>query len=367
MAGLDPTHLKAFLPAITDITARLKARWTRAAQDGREIDLLADLMRYTVDVTTGLAFGRSLDTLGQDEGGEVIQQHLNAIFPAMLRRTMAPFDMEHWLPPRAIRRHVAALQAAVQGFIRDSRERLRQQPQLAQRPQNLLQAMVLACDRDDAQVRLTDEELSGNVLTMLVAGEDTTANTLGWLIWLLHGHPAQWARARAEVEAAVGPSGLVQSLEQLAALDFVEACTHEAMRLKPVAPLIFLYAQQDAVVGDVAVPRGAFVACLMRPAGLLEQQFVAPQAFDPARWMAGGHAAQEGGVLSAKRTVMPFGGGPRVCPGRYLALAEIKMVMAMLLAGFDIRAMTTPAGGPHEKMSFVMSPEGLSVRLALRA
>ena len=72
-------------------------------------------------------------------------------------------------------------------------------------------------------------------------------------------------------------------------------------------------------------------------------------------------------MMGAKRVVMPFGGGPRVCPGRYLALAEIKMVMATLLANFDIAQMRTPEGGPAEYMSLTMSPVGLSVHLSPRA
>jgi cytochrome P450 len=364
MAGLDPAHLKAFLPSIAEVTGKLRARWIASGREDHAIDLLADLMRYTVDVTTCLAFGRNLNTLEQGDL-DVIQQHLNVIFPAVSRRTFAPVDIEHWLPRPALRRHAAALQKAVQGFIREARQQLERKPELAQRPENLLQALVAACDSEGDRARLGDEELSGNVLTMLLAGEDTTANTLGWLIWLLHNHPAEWERARSEVDAVVGAGSIPQSTEQLSRLDFVEACANEAMRLKPVAPLNILHAVQDVVVGDVAVPRGTFVACIMRPAGMDAGRFDDPQAFRPSRWMKGGHAEGEG-MMGAKRVVMPFGGGPRVCPGRYLALAEIKMVMAMLLANFDVARMEAPEGGPAERLSLTMSPVGLALRLAPR-
>ena len=364
MAGLDPAHLKAFLPSITDVTAKLRSRWIKEGRESHDIDLLADLMRYTVDVTTCLAFGRNLNTLEQGDL-DAIQQHLNVIFPTLMRRILAPIDVEHWFPKRAIRHHVDSLQKAVQGFIREERQRLERQPERVQRPENLLQALIVACDSDDERTKLSDEDLSGNVLTMLLAGEDTTANTLGWLVWLLHTHPDEWARAREEVDAIVGAGAIPESIDQLSQFDFLEACANEAMRLKPVAPMNILHATRDVVVGDVSVPKGTFVACIMRPAGMEGSSFKDPQAFRPSRWMKGGHAEGEG-MMSAKRVVMPFGGGPRVCPGRYLALAEIKMVMSMLLSNFEITTMKTPEGGPGERMSLTMSPVGLALQLGPR-
>ncbi len=71
-------------------------------------------------------------------------------------------------------------------------------------------------------------------------------------------------------------------------------------------------------------------------------------------------------MFSAKRVVMPFGAGPRVCPGRYLALAEIKMVMAMLLANFSIDSVTAAGGEPRERLTLVMQPEGLRMKLSAR-
>lgn len=362
MAGLDPSHLKAYLTSIVAVTESLRDRWLVAAREGREIDLLADLMRYTVDVTTSLAFGLNMDTLRQES--ESIQQHLNVVFPTLFRRVLAPVDVERWLPRRELKGHVDALRKAVQGFIAQARQQLRDQPELAARPRNLLQALVTACDTDG---KLSDGDLAGNVLTMLLAGEDTTANTLGWLTWLLHGNPQEWATARAEVDAAIGAGRIPGSLEQLASLDFVEAAANEALRLKPVAPMMIFLAGQDAVVGDVALPKGAFVICVMRPAGLDAARFEEPQAFLPQRWLHGDEGGGAAGMLNAKRVVMPFGAGPRVCPGRYLALAEIKMVMAMLLANFDIAELSAPAGGPAERLSLTMSPTGLKVRLVPRA
>jgi len=98
--------------------------------------------------------------------------------------------------------------------------------------------------------------------------------------------------------------------------------------------------------------------CLMRAGATDERRFPDAQAFDPARWLSGTSAS------SPKRVAMPFGAGPRLCPGRYLALLEMKMVMAMLLAEFDIEAVT---GDAREQLAFTMAPVGLKLKLRARS
>ena len=89
MAGLDPAHVKSYFPTLVRVTERFAARWQRAAAAGAPIDLQADLMRYTVDVTSGLAFGIDINTIEAHD--DVIQRHLDKIFPALFRRLMSPF------------------------------------------------------------------------------------------------------------------------------------------------------------------------------------------------------------------------------------------------------------------------------------
>jgi cytochrome P450 len=366
LGSFDPTHIKAFFPTLAGVTGRLARRWTRAAQSGATIDLQADLMRYTVDVTAALAFGEDINTLESNE--DVIQVHLNHVLPALVRRSLAPFDTWKYFPTREdrqLQQHLKAIHASVQSFIAGTRRKLEEQPQLREKPVNLIQAMIAARDRETGGLR--DEDVSGNVLTMLLAGEDTTANTLAWLIWLLHRHPDALQRAAAEARSVLGGAVCPAGPEQLWRLDWIEACANEAMRLKPVAPLIFNEALRATLVEGVRVERGDIVVCLMRAGSLQETNFAQAQAFRPERWLAGEGAAAHS-LASAKRVVMPFGAGPRMCPGRYLALAEIKMAAAMLLANFELQSVATPGvDEPREEIALTMYPVGLQMRLALPA
>ena len=363
LAGLDPSHIKAFFPTLIQVTERFAKRWAGAAKRGEAIDLQADLMRYTVDVTAALAFGEDINTI-EAEDQQTIQSHLNQVLPALFQRVFSPFPTWKYFPSgadKALPGHLRAIHEAVKGFIAKTARKLEEQPELRERPANLIQAMMAARDREGSGI--TDTDVSGNVLTMLLAGEDTTANTLAWLIWLLHRNPDARRRAaeeaRAVLQGAICPSGV----PQLGELDFIEACAYEAMRLKPVAPLIVNEAIKASVVAGIEVPARSLIICLMRPGGLDQRNFPQPEMFDPARWIGGSGAAAHS-LSSSKRVVMPFGAGPRICPGRYLALAEMKMVMAMLLAHFEIDDVSTANGAdPLERISLTMYPVGLSMRL----
>jgi cytochrome P450 len=360
MSGLDPGRVRTYFPSLRKVTERLRKRWLEAARAGRTLDLSAELMRYTVDTVAGLAFGSDINTLESD--GVVIQQHLDRIFPALYRRIMAPLPYWRWIKlpaDRALDASVREVKREIAGFIAQARERLRSDPKRRAEPPNLLESMIVAAE--DGSSGIDDDLVAANVLTMLLAGEDTTAHTLGWLLHLLHRHPGALARARDEARRVAAP-GAELTPELLAQLDHVEACIHETMRLKPVAPFVVLEALREARIDDLQVPPGTLVWCAMRHDGLQSAHFDAPATFEPERWLGGESVSQ------AKRVTMPFGAGPRICPGRYLALTEMKMLLAMLFVHFEIDAVDTPDGRvAPERMSFTMVPVGLRMRLRERA
>ncbi len=362
MAGFDPTHVRDYLPSLARVTERLHARWARAASRGEDIPLQPDLMRFTVDAIAGLAFGAEVKTLESDE--EVIQQHLDKMFPALFGRVMSALPYWRWWRRPADRRleqAVVEVKKAIEVFMAQARARLAADPALRSRPRNLLEAMLVASEAEGSGV--DDTDVAGNVLTMLLAGEDTTSNTLAWMLYLLARHPATLERAVREVAAAWPDFQLDH--ERLDRLDFIEACAHETMRLKPVAPFIGLQLLRDTVVADIAMPQGTIIWGVMRHDGLDDRHFPDAAAFRPERWLAEGDPAQA--ASAAKRVSMPFGAGPRVCPGRYLALLEMKMCMAMLLSRFEVQSVAAADGrDAREQLQFTMSPVGLRMRLRER-
>jgi len=215
--------------------------------------------------------------------------------------------------------------------------------------------MLAARDADEAT--LTDSDIASNVITMLLAGEDTTANTLAWLIYLVARQPDVARRLKDEAHAVLGVDRYPTSPEHLAALSFTEACAHETMRMKPVAPFLLFETNHATTIGDIAVPADTTILTLLRPGATDEQYFPQASDFIPERWMQ----AEGGGNVntSAERISMPFGAGARICPGRNLALLEIKMVTAMLFRNFDVDDLRS-----EEHVAFTMGPTQILARLA---
>ncbi|HSW24694.1 MAG TPA: cytochrome P450, partial [Burkholderiaceae bacterium] len=269
MSGLDPGRVRAYFPSLRRVTDRLRRRWQNAARGGRTLDLQAELMRYTVDTVAGLAFGSDINTLESD--GVVIQQHLDRIFPALYRRVMSPLPYWRWIKlpaDRALEHSVVEVKRSIAEFIAQARERLRADPARRNEPPNLLEAMIVAAE--DGTTGITDEQVSANVLTMLLAGEDTTAHTLGWLLHLLHRHPSALARARDEARRVAAEQSELTP-EHLAQLEFIEACIHETMRLKPVAPFTVIESLRETLAGDLLVPKGTLLWCALRHDSLDDQ------------------------------------------------------------------------------------------------
>jgi cytochrome P450 len=315
-----------------------------------------------VDAIAGLAFGTEVNTIESDE--DVIQRHLDQIFPTIWRRSHAIVRYWKWfkLPrDRALDRSVQAVNMAIRGFMGDARLRL-QDPARRAAPPNLLEAMIVAADEPGSG--MSDDDVVGNVFTMLLAGEDTTATSLSWMIYLMSRNPHTLQRARQEVDSTLGE---LQhwTADDLGKLDYLEACIHESMRIKPVGPFNVVQALKDTVVGDVRIRAGTSVVMVMRHDTLCDDTFPQAERFMPERWL--GEATQLA-PHHAKRVSMPFGAGPRICPGRYLALLEIKLVAAMLLQHFDIVSVNTPDGlEADEHMALTMVPVGLNMHLKLRA
>ena len=361
ITALNSAHLHSFFPALRETTGRLEARWQRAAAEGRAVDLPRDLMRYTVDVTTQLAFGIDFNTLETD--GHVIQDDLDHVFPMLNQRLAAPVPYWRWfrLPrDRALDRAVGSVRARIGEVIAQCRARLAADPARRAAPANFLEAMIVA--QESEQLPFSDEDIVANVFTLLLAGEDTTANTLAWAMKLFIDHPAAFAAVQAEVDAALGAETLAPNHTCLDDLPQLEAFANETMRLRPVAPLIIFEAREDTVLGGVELPKGASVILLTRRLATRPEHFGDPAQFNPARWLPG---ARQDTCPHNPRAFVPFGGGPRFCPGRNLALLEIRMVLAMVCRNFDL-TLANPERPVREDFSFTTGPADLEVHFTRR-
>ena len=348
LRALHPKHLDGFFPALRATALALRARWLRTA--GQPVDLRHDFMSFTVDVTTQLAFARAIDTLA-DQRAPLLEA-IDPIFPALSRRIVALLPTWRWVrspADRQLEASIAEVRAFLDEVIRATRAEARTGP-----ARHFLDAML---DQTDAAPD-DDDTLFGNAVTMLLAGEDTTANTLAWACHLLMDHPEVWERLRAA--SAVGADGVAAARDATRS-PYVDQVIHEVMRLKSVGPMLFFEAVTDVVVGDVAVPAGTPITVLTRQPGLDPERFPDPSRFDPERWSDPALPAQ----LQKTGVFTPFGSGPRLCPGRELALLEMRLVLPMLAHGFTV-SRHGASDDVHEVNGFTMSPNAVMATLRPR-
>jgi cytochrome P450 len=218
--------------------------------------------------------------------------------------------------------------------------------------------MVAARDYEGRHFR--DDVIFGNLMVMLLAGEDTTAHTLGWAVHELCDSPGWALELHREADELLGEFDVPDDIETAHRLVRAGAVANETMRLRPVAPIVvILEANVETVVGDVLVPKGTRVAVLSRPAACSPDHFVDAQVFQPQRWLGEANGAHD---VAAH---IPFGSGPRICPGRSLALLEVKLLLAMLYKNFEVQRAGS-ASEVKEAWALTMSPVGLKVRLRRR-
>jgi cytochrome P450 len=355
MEALAPKHFRSFFPILQEITERLRKKWERSARAGQVVDMPQDLVRFTVDATTTLAFGEDPNTI--DESGDVIQQHLAEIFPMIMKRINAPLPWWRYFKSpsdRKFERSLRVVHEHVHSLIERSRMRMREQP--SDNPRNLLEAMLAAANLPDSGV--SDEIIAANVMTLLLAGEDTTAHSLSWAIYFISQDKGLQSRLRAASTDALGTSLLCPTFEHVKKLDVFEQVAQEASRFKPVVAFLFFEPIMDVVLGDVSLPAGTPLFFVVRPSMLDSGRFGRPDEFLPERWSSGHLQVQP----HDSRAYAQFGAGPRVCPGRHLATVEIRLVLSMLCRSFSMELAAEPES-IREISAFTMMPNTMPVRL----
>jgi len=292
----------------------------------------ADWMCFTADVTTNFAFGYDINLL-EKKGDDSFQRHLEKFLPVFNRRANAPFPYWHLVKPpseRTMEQSLASIKETINSFVLHTKEKLEQQINSETEPANFLEALLLA--KDEHGNGLTDAEIQGNLITILLAGEDTTAHTLAWLVYLITEYPEVQQKLQAEIDTVLGDNPIPNDISTLEKLLYTEAVMHETMRLKSVTPLLFIEPNRDVEIAGQSIAKGTFLMLLTRYGVLQEENFTEACRFIPERWLE----SKQPKCAHNRNASMPFGAGPRFCPGRNLAMLEMKMAVAMLCKNFSV-------------------------------
>jgi len=349
--GFGLGQIKAFYPDLICMVDRLKERLQRANAQQASVDIQKDFMRFTVDVTANLAFGYDPKSLINDQ--DLLQQHLQKVFPVLSHRLQTPIFYWRYIKFRKDREFdhaIAEVHRIILGLIENARKNL------SGNPRTILEHLISAQDKGG----FNDEELFGNIITIMLAGEDTTANTLAWMVYYLIENPGVFEKMTEEVNRVLGSKDTPPAFEDLDRLVWIDAVAQEAMRLKPVAPFLFLENLQPMDLRGYQIPQNTLLATLFLTNYLDEKYFSDPLAFMPERWLENRPTS----MAHNSAVFMPFGFGPRFCPGAALAMTEIKLAAVMLARHF--RFEKGKGYAPKEAFHFTMMPKDLWVQVRLK-
>ena len=298
-------------------------------REGLPFDMHAEMMALTLAV-----IGKTMCDAEVGAEAAVIGEALADVL-ALFPRFVLPFaGLLHRLPLPATRRFdraCARLDGVVYRMIEDRRRSGVDRG-------DLLSMLLMARDEEGDGGRMSDAQLRDEVMTLFLAGHETTANALTWAWYLLAQNPEAEGRFHEEVDAVL--AGRRPSFEDLPRLRYTEMVLAESMRLYPPAWGLGRRALRDQVLGGVAIPAGALV---LMSAYLVQQDprfFPDPQRFDPLRFTPEAKAARP------KFAYFPFGGGARQCIGEPFAWMEGVLLLAALAQRWrfrlDARARVEP-------------------------
>ena len=212
---------------------------------------------------------------------------------------------------------------------------------------DLLSMLLLARDEDTGE-GMSDRQVHDEVITILTTGAETTAVALAWFFHELGQHPEVERRFHAEVDDVLG--GRAARFEDLPDLVYTHQIVNEIVRRTP--PLILMRrAREDVELGGVRIPAGTEVAVSQHTVHRDPRWFPEPDRFDPDRWTPG-HTAE-----LPKGAYIPFGAGPRLCPGHVFAPTEIGIIAATI--GARWRLVPVPGKKVRAQLKATMQPNRL--------
>lgn len=296
--------LRRFADEMVRLTADHVGRWAH----GETVDLHREMMELTLRIVGSTLF--SADLL---DDAEDIGRALDVVLPYAWRRTENPLQLPTWVPtPENLR-----FRRARNRLDRLVAELVEARRHMAEPPLDLLSMLMEAQDEDGG---LSNEALRDEILTLVLAGHETTANALTFLGYLLAIHPSTARRLAAEVDEVLGERAATH--EDVAALPFTTCVVQESLRLFPPAWGFEREAVEADVVGGYPVRPGTVIAVAPYTLHRHRRYWDDPEGFDPDRFTPERSAGRH------RFAYLPFGGGPRICIGKGFAMMEAVLIIA---------------------------------------
>ncbi len=295
---------------------RIQTRW----QDGVTLDIHEEMMRLTLGVAGKTLFDKDVDDDAHDVA-EALDLSLKmfdlAVLPggAFLEYIPLPWVRKVQAARRRMDEIIFKMIEERRGDTRDRGD--------------LLSMLIASQDSEGDGGRMTDKQLRDEVVTIMMAGHETTAVALSWTWYLLSNHPDVEAKLHEELDTVLG--GRAPTVEDLPKLVYTRMLFSEVMRLYPPAWTLERMAVNDCEIGGYRIKANTLVLMSQYIAHRDPRWWTDPEKFDPSRWTAEAQAARP------KFAYFPFGAGTRICIGEQFAWMEGILLIAGIARNWKMR------------------------------
>jgi cytochrome P450 len=325
---IQPAFHRQRIAAYGDVMAGYAERAMQEWKDGQTRDVHADMMAVTQAIVAKTLFDADVSDTAWDVG-----QALHVLTEDFSRRRTRLFELPGWIPTPARRRY----RAAVEQLDRIVYDIIAARRRSGEDRGDLLSILLAARDADDGS-RMTDQQVRDEIMTLFLAGHETTAVSLSWTWYLLAQHPAVEAQLVDEVRRVL--AGRLPTVADLPRLRYTEMVVTESMRLYPPAFMVTRRVVEPFEVGGHRMAPDTTLVMSQWVVQRDQRWFEAPEAFRPERW------ENDLAKRLPRYAYFPFGGGPRLCIGNTFATMEATLLLATIAQRFRFtlapRASVTP-------------------------
>jgi cytochrome P450 len=319
-------------------------------QQQQKVSIGSDLQKLTLDVLASCIFGLDFDTLN-GKFSEPLEAYNHSV-EAAFNPIRFLFSWVNKLPIKANEDMVTNLQTFDKycwQIMDDTKKKMEEKKNQTESEVNNNERKAVSLVELMYENNLPEQTIKDNIATFFLAGHETTATSLGWLVAILVSHPDVQQKARQEILEKIPGEVTFESLKEL---NYIDGLIKEGLRYFPPVPVMNgRKAVRDSLIGNVHIPAGTPIELNLIAMASDPQVWGDPEVIRPERWFSDNITKEQ------RNAWMPFSGGPRICIGMNMSLLEQKIFLVYFLKRFQ-QVKLAPSGKVQPKIG------GLSITYA---
>ena len=347
--GFHFRRMEAYTKTMSEYTEQYIANW----EGGTVRSISDDMFKLTMYIVTKTLFDTDMDSMENE--ADQIGETMKVVQDMINKRFLQIIPMPDWVPSPGNLKLSKARKTLHQTIDQIIQARMKPNGEIDDNGD--MMSMLLLAEYEDGS-KMSPKQVMDELITLFVAGHETTSNALSWAFYLLAKHPEIQTKLQTELDDVL--KGKTAVFSNLSDLIYTEMVIKESMRLlPPVWTLNTRQANEDTIIGDYLFPQDKVIFISPFANHTNPKYFPDPEKFDPERFSA------ENEKTIPKHVYIPFGTGPRVCIGQAFAMMEAKLILASIVQCFEISLAQGQELNPQAQIT-LSNKDGMNVFIKRR-